>query len=75
MAIALPATVFALLSHTGEALHPYLVPSSALLRRLPDVTATWPDLANVAIAAVVNGIIYAAGAGTLGSLLAIPRHR
>lgn len=30
-AITVPATFFALLSHTGEALHPYLVPSTGLL--------------------------------------------
>lgn len=71
----MPATLFALLSHTGEALHPYLVPSTELLGPLSDVMATWPGLINMAIAAVVNGVIYAAGAGALGAVLVILRHR
>lgn len=74
VAVTLPATFFALLSHTGEALHPYLVPSAALLGPLSDVMATWPGLLNMTIAAVVNGLVYAAAAGALGVVLAM-RHR
>jgi hypothetical protein len=74
-AITVAATFFALLSHTGEALHPYLVPSTELLGPLSDVMATWPGLLNMAIAAVVNGVIYASGAGALGTLRALPRRR
>lgn len=75
VAITVPATLFALLAHTGEALHPYLVPSTELLGPLSDVMATWPGLMTMAIAAVVNGGIYAAGAGALGTVLAILSHR
>lgn len=75
VAVTVPATFFALLFHTGEALHPYLVPSTELLAPLSHVVATWPGLVNVAIVAVVNGVIYAAVAGALGTLLSILRHR
>lgn len=73
VAITLPATFFALLSPAGEALHPYLVPSTELLRPLADVAATWPGILNVALAATVNGVIYAIGAVALGTLLSIMR--
>jgi hypothetical protein len=75
VAITVPATFFALLSHAGETLHPYLVPSTELLGPLSDVMATWPGLVNMGIAAVVNGVIYAAGVGALTTLLAMLRRR
>jgi hypothetical protein len=75
VAITVPATFFALVSHTGEALHPYLVPSAKLLGPLSDMMSTWPGLMNMAIDAAVNGAIYAAGVGVLGTLLAMPRRR
>jgi hypothetical protein len=75
VAITVPATFVALLSHTGEALHPYLVPSTELLGPLSNVMATWPGLMNMSIAAVVNGVIYAAGVGALGTLLAMLKRR
>jgi hypothetical protein len=75
VAITVPATFFALLSHTGEALHPYLVPSTELLGPLSDTMATWPGLMTMAVAAVVNGVVYTAGAGALGTLWAMLRRR
>jgi hypothetical protein len=78
VAITVPATFFALLSHTGGALHPYLVPSPELLGPLSDVTATWPGLTNIAIAAVVvvvTGVTYAAGAGALGTVMPMLKRR
>ena len=69
-AITVPATFFALLSHAGEALHPYVVPSAVLLGPLSDVMATWPGLINVTIGAAINGVIYAAGAGAVGTVQA-----
>ena len=74
-AITVPTTFFALLFPTGEDLHPYVVPSSVLLAPLSDVMATWPGLVNVAIGAAINGFVYAAGAGALGTGLAKWRHR
>lgn len=71
LAITVPATFLALLSHTGEALHPYLVPSKVLLGPLSEMMATRPGLLNMAIASVVNGAIYAAGVGALGTLRAM----
>jgi hypothetical protein len=47
VAITVPATFFALLSHTGEALHPYLVSGTELLGPLSDTMATWPGLMNM----------------------------
>jgi hypothetical protein len=75
VAITVPATFLALLSHTGEVLQPYLAPGTELLGPLSDMMASSPGLMNMAIAAMVNGVIYAAGAGALGTLLAILRHR
>ena len=75
MAITVPATFFALLSHTGEALHPCLVLGTELLGPLSDTMATWHGLMNMAVAAVVNGVVYTAGASALGTLLAMLRCR
>ena len=75
LAITVPATFFALLSPIGEALHPYLVPGTELLRPLAEGTATWPGPVNVAVAALANGVIYAIGAAVLRALMAILRHR
>jgi len=71
----MPATYFALLSHTGETLHPYLVPSKEVLRPLSHMMARWPGLLNMTIAAVVNGVIYAVPVGLLGTLLTMRRRR
>ena len=60
VAITVPATFFALLSPIGEVAFPFLVPANAVLRPLADVVARWPGLANVALACLVNGVIYAA---------------
>lgn len=74
-AITVPATMFALLSYTGETLYPFLVPSSGLLTRLGDVVATWPGALNMAIACGINGLFYAAIAGALGALVGMLKHR
>lgn len=74
-AITLPATFLALTTPTGEALHPYLVPGTALLRPLADAAASWPGLVNMVIASLVNGLVYAIGAGLLGALASRVRHR
>lgn len=74
VAITVPATFFALLFHSGEALHPYLVPSTALLGPLSDVMATWPGLIAMALAAVVNGGIYAAVAALGARVVRLRRH-
>ena len=74
-AITVPATFFALLSYAGETLYPYLVPTSELLSRLPQVMETWPGAVNMAIASALNGGIYAASAGALGALVGMRRHR
>lgn len=74
-AITVPATFFALLSYTGETLYPYLVPTSELLSRLPQVMETWPGAVNMAIASALNGCLYAAPAGALGALVGMRRHR
>lgn len=63
VAITVPATLLALVSNVGEAIHPYLVPSTVLLRPLADAAASWPGLLNVALAAVVNGLVYATVVG------------
>jgi hypothetical protein len=73
--ITVPATFYALLSHTGEALHPYLVPGTKLLGPLSDAMAAWPGVINMAIGSVVNGVVYAAIAGVLGTVLATLGHR
>ncbi len=75
VAITMPATFLALLSPTGEALLPFLVPASAVLRPLADVVANWPGLVNVAIASLVNGVIYAAIAAALRPLAGKASHQ
>ena len=75
VAITVPATLFALLSPTGEVLFPFLVPANAVLRPLTDVVASWPGLVNVAMASLANGVIYAAIAAALGLLAGQVRHR
>jgi hypothetical protein len=75
VAITVPATFFALLSPTGEVVFPFLVPANAVLRPLADVVARWPGLANVALASLVNGVIYAAIAVALHAIASRTRRR
>ena len=75
VAITVPATVFAFLAPAGETLQPYLVPGTRLLRPLADMVATWPGMANVAIASAINGVMYAIGAVFLGCLLSMMRRQ
>lgn len=73
--ITVPATFFALLSPAGETLHPYLVPSAGLLAPLSGAMAEWPALVNLAIACIVNGLVYATVAGAVGAVRNHLRHR
>lgn len=73
--ITVPATFFALLSPAGETLHPFLVPSAGLLAPLSGVMANWPALVNLAIACIVNGLVYATVAAAAGAVLHSLRHR
>jgi len=73
--ITLPATLWAVLYQSGEALHPFLVPSTLLLRPVADNMASWPGIDNVAVAAVVNGIVYACGFFLLSRLAERSRAR
>ena len=70
-AITLPATILALLSPVGEAIHPYLVPAAALLAPASDAMATWPGLVNMTLGALVNGVVYAVAAGAVGALRSV----
>ena len=58
--IVVPATIAALLSHTGEAVQPYLVPGAWVLSPLRGLAADLPGLVNMATASLVNGLVYAA---------------
>ena len=73
--VTVPAVVLALVSATGEALKPYLVPGAWLLRPLTDAMADWPGLITILLAAVVNGLVYGAVAATVGTVTGASRHR
>ncbi len=74
-AITVPATMFALLSHTGEALMPYLVLGSSLLHPLAEMMAVWPGLINMTVASVANGLLYGALAGVAATVIGTLRQR
>jgi hypothetical protein len=73
VAITVPATMLALLSSVGETFHPFLVPAAALLAPLSDAAADWPGLVNVALAALVNGVVYAVVAGSVSGVMTAAR--
>ena len=73
--ITMPATMFALLSPTGEALMPYLVPGAPLLQPLADMMAVWPGLLNMTLVSVANGLVYGALAGAVAMVLGRLRRR
>ncbi len=73
--VTVPATLLALVSATGEALKPYVVPGTWLLEPLTDAMADWPGLVNILVGAVANGLVYGAVATTIGTVIGASRHR
>lgn len=73
--MVLPATFFALTSHLGERMHPYLTLGSSLLDPFAGAMAAWSDLLNIVLTSVANGIVYAVIAGGLGALVTTLRRR
>jgi hypothetical protein len=68
--IAVPAAFFALLSTTGEAALPYLVPGAAILSSvLGDSMNDWNGAVNMLLVSVVNGLVYALVGGLAATAL------
>ena len=73
--VTVPAALLALVSATGEALKPYLVPGAWLLQPLTDAMADWPGLLTILLTAVANGLVYGAVAATVWTVAGAWRHR
>ena len=70
--ITVPATFVALLSTTGEAVLPYLVPGAAILSSLlSDSMRGWNGAVNMLLGSVVNGLVYALVGGLAATALRV----